>query len=62
MARSLGYKTIKQAEIDKYVTPRGIGEQHEKKAEIQQELLRVLKNTSRFIVDKKDDAPHSSRL
>jgi hypothetical protein len=60
MARSLGYRTIQQTDIDKFYIPRAHGEQAEANLEIQKEWLRVLKNTSRFIVDKKDDEASSS--
>jgi hypothetical protein len=59
IARSLGY-LIQQTDIDKFYLPRAHGEQAEINAEIQREWLRVLKNTSRFLSDKKDDEPPSS--
>jgi hypothetical protein len=53
MAHSLGYGTLQQTDIDKFYVPRAHGEQSVLTAEIQKELLRVLKDTARFVVDPK---------
>jgi|GEM_PF-1124555 len=50
MARILGYKNLKQTEIDKFYTPISFDKQIEISQELQHELLRVLKGTSRFLV------------
>ena len=54
MARILGYKNLKQTEIDKFYTPIAFGQQYEISQELQNELLRVLKGTSHFLVIPKD--------
>jgi uncharacterized protein DUF6680 len=46
MAESLGYHSIKQTDIDKFYTPQAYGDQAIVSAEIQKELLRVLKATA----------------
>jgi Family of unknown function (DUF6680) len=60
IAQHLGYGKLKQTDIDKFYTPKGIADQRVLSGEIQQELLRVLKNTSAFVVTtKEDDKPHN---
>jgi Family of unknown function (DUF6680) len=46
MAKSLGYRSIQQTDIDKFYTPQAYGDQAVTNAEIQKELLRVLKATA----------------
>lgn len=55
IAKSLGYKNLQQTDIDKFYTPIAHGDQMKLDTEIQQEWLRVLQNTERFLVVKKDD-------
>ena len=55
MARTLGFQRLQQTDIDKYYSPRVHGELLVAQAETQAEWLRVLKNTERFLVVKKDD-------
>jgi hypothetical protein len=58
IAQNLGYEKLKQTDIDKFYTPQGIADQYVLQNEIQQEFLRVLKNTSALVVTKKtDDEP-----
>jgi hypothetical protein len=45
MATSLGYRSIQQTDIDKFYAPQALGDQVVMNAEIQKELLRVLKAT-----------------
>ncbi len=45
MAEHLGYGQLPQIELEKYYQPKGHYDWHKTTAEIQQELLRVLKNT-----------------
>jgi len=45
MAESLGYKTLQQADINRFYSPEMHGNQAVKHAEMENELLRVLKNT-----------------
>jgi hypothetical protein len=45
MAKSLGYRSIQQTDIDKFYAPQAYGDQATMNAEIQKELLRVLKAT-----------------
>ncbi|MGB7037472.1 MAG: DUF6680 family protein [Xanthobacteraceae bacterium] len=46
MAQVLGYKTLTQTDIDKYYAPQVLGDQAAMQADLQKELLRVLKATS----------------
>ncbi len=55
MARVLGFRRLQQTDIDKYYSPRVHGELLVAQAETQAEWLRVLKNTERFLVVRKDD-------
>ncbi|RKY94847.1 MAG: hypothetical protein DRQ01_01310 [Ignavibacteriae bacterium] len=55
MSRVLGYKTLQQIDIDKFYSPIAHGEQYLISQKLQQEFLRVLKNTSRFETLQKDD-------
>jgi hypothetical protein len=45
MATSLRYRSIQQTDIDKFYSPQAYGDQATMNAEIQKELLRVLKAT-----------------
>jgi len=55
IAKSLGYKKLQQIDIDKFYTPIVHGDQMTLNTKIQQEWLRVLENTERFLVVKKDE-------
>jgi len=55
MARSLDYKAVSQTDIDKCYTPEGHAEFAKQNVDIQKEWLRVLQNTARFVVDKRND-------
>ena len=56
MAQSLGYKKLKQTDIEKFYTPVAHGTQAELNEKMQREFLRVLENTASFVVTKKEDA------
>jgi len=45
MARSLGYRSLQQTDIDKFYAPQVFGDQLALNAETQKEFLRVLKAT-----------------
>lgn len=51
MAKVLGYKKLQQTDIDKFYSPQVHQNQLEFQAQIQSELLRVLKNTNNFNVE-----------
>ena len=55
IADDLSYPTLKQTDIDKFYVPQIFGDQFELQNKLQQELLRVLKNTSALVVTKKED-------
>lgn len=55
IAEDLDYPTLKQTDLDKFYIPQFFGDQMEIQGNIQQELLRVLKNTSAFLVTKKEE-------
>ncbi len=59
MALSLGYKGLQQVDIDKFYSPIAHGNQLEMSQNISAELLRVLQNTSHFIVKEKTGKPKS---
>lgn len=61
MSRCLRYPAIQQTDIDKFYTPRFHGEQYDINLEIQKEWLRVLKNSARFVVYKRDDEESPSQ-
>ncbi len=50
IADSLGYKNLKQTDIDKFYNPQPHVEQKMLDGALQVELLRVLQNTERFVV------------
>jgi hypothetical protein len=54
MAKVLGYKKIRQIDIDKFYVPIAHGSIAEMSYKLQTELLRVLENTSHFLVVQKD--------
>lgn len=54
IAKELGYKGLKQTDIDKFYSPIAHGKQYLKNQELQEELLRVLKNTSSMLMLQKD--------
>ncbi len=45
MAKTLGFRRLSQTDINKFYSPRFLGHQQQQAAELQSELLRVLKNT-----------------
>jgi len=53
MAEDLRYPTLKQTDIDKFYIPQGHVDEVEFQREVGTEWLRVLKNTERFLVEKK---------
>jgi hypothetical protein len=53
MATTLGYKSLKQTDMDKFYSPQGYADLAALNFETQLELLRVLKNTACFVVDEK---------
>lgn len=55
MGQALGYKKLKQTEIEKFYTPVAHGTQTELNEKMQREFLRVLENTASFVVTKKED-------
>lgn len=55
MARALGFQRLQQTDIDKYYSPKVHTDLLAAQTEVQTEWLRVLKNTERFLVVKKDD-------
>ncbi|HLD18572.1 MAG TPA: DUF6680 family protein [Candidatus Nanoarchaeia archaeon] len=55
IAQSLGYKKLKQTDIEKFYTPVAHDTQAELNENIQKEFLRVLENTASFVVTKKED-------
>ena len=55
IAKDLGYPTLKQTDIDKFYIPQGHMDQFELQCRLQNELLRVFKNTASFVVNKKED-------
>jgi hypothetical protein len=58
MAQVLGYQSLSQTDIDKFYVPKAYADQLELNAKLQQEWLRVLQNTGKFLVEKKiDDEP-----
>jgi len=55
MATSLGFRKLQQVDIDKYYSPQVHQDQLVAQAELQAELLRVLKNTAYFLNVGRDD-------
>lgn len=55
MGQALGYKKLKQTEIEKFYTPVAHGTQAELNEKTQRELLRVLENSVSFGVTKKEE-------
>ena len=55
MAKSLGYSSIKQTDFDEYYSPKVYGLQNIFTDELQQNLLRVLKNSDSFGTPKNDN-------
>lgn len=51
MAKVLGYPDLKQTDIDKFYSPEAHGTQAQKNSDVQDELLRVLKNSKSFSSD-----------
>ena len=51
MAQSLGYKNLKQTEIDRFYLPRCFDDDYKTKEAILQEMLRVLRNSSNVNLD-----------
>lgn len=57
MAEDLSYPNLKQTDLDKFYTPQGHADELEYQREVSAEWLRVLKNTERFLVEKKVEEP-----
>lgn len=55
MAKILGYDKLAQTDISKFYSPKAHGDQAQLSQNTQNELLRVLKNTERFVVVPKDE-------
>lgn len=55
MAADLRYSNLKQTDLDKFYTPQSHADQLNFQREVQTEWLRVLKNTERFVAEKKID-------
>lgn len=51
MAQALGYKNLKQTDIDKFYIPQGHWNQSLLNEKCQRELLRVLQNTNHFLAE-----------
>jgi hypothetical protein len=54
IASELGYKHLRQTDIDKFYTPQGHVDQLKKSSEIQDSFLRVLKNTESLVLTKRE--------
>jgi hypothetical protein len=54
IATDLGYSNLKQVDLDKFYTPQSHADWYEFEKEIRGEWLRVLKNTERFLVEKRE--------
>jgi hypothetical protein len=54
MSKVLGYKSLSQTDIDKFYFPQGFADQLELNTKVQKEFLRVLENSARFVLDKKN--------
>lgn len=54
MARDLGYKNLTQVDLDKFYWPQGLVDEAQLQAKVAGELGRVLENTSRFLVMRRD--------
>lgn len=57
MAKDLRYPTLKQTDIDKFYVPQGHIDEADFQREVGTEWLRVLKNTERFLAEKKTEEP-----
>lgn len=55
IAADLNYPTVKQTDLDKFYIPQGHVDQIELQLKIQNEMLRVLENTSSLVVNKKEN-------
>lgn len=55
MAKVLGYRGLKQTDIDKFYSPQALGDEAARAFEIQLELLRVLKGTERLSAVARDE-------
>ena len=55
MASDLGYSNLKQTDLDKFYVPQGHIDDAEFQRKVAQQWSRVLENTERFVVVKKDD-------
>jgi hypothetical protein len=55
IASSMGYKNLKQTDIDKFYSPTAHIDQAQTNMKMQQEFIRVLENTERFVVVKRQD-------
>ena len=55
MSEDLCYSNLKQTDLDKFYIPQGHVDQLDFQREVQTEWLRVLKNTERFVVEKRNE-------
>jgi hypothetical protein len=55
MAADLRYPNLKQTDLDKFYIPQGHADQLDFQREVQSEWLRVLKNTERFVVERRNE-------
>ena len=60
IGKALGYESLGQTDIAKYYDPQVHVDSLELEQQIRNELLRVLKDTARVVVDKQDDEEPSS--
>ncbi len=60
MAEELGMSKLSATELDKFYTPQGHVDNYEFQQKIGQEWLRVLENTERFLVEKRDNSKNNS--
>ena len=55
MAKDLGISNLSLTDIDKFYTPQAHVDNYEFQQSVNNELLRVLKNTEHFVVEKRND-------
>ena len=54
IATALGYKKIKQTDLDKFYAPQYYADQQIRYGKLTDEMIRVFENTERFLVEKKE--------
>lgn len=62
MAKVLGYKNLLQTDISRFYNPEAHGKQSDLNRKLQEAFLRVLENTSAFVVTKKEENESSKPL